>query len=433
MAVRIPLSRLDQGVFHLDQGRAPWSVHFELRVAGRLDETRLSRAVIAAAGRHPLARAQLAAYRSRDRQLHWEIPDQLDRVPLEVVDCPDPDAVAQARSRLLAARLDLATGPPFALTLARRPDGDSLIMHLSHVAADGTSGMLLMSSIARAYAGGDVGPPPASPSEVRELQEDVSAGPKSNAKKPSHSGPHSGVAVAGGQPGGAGLGFCQIRFDKPATAAILGRRVRPATLNDVLVASLAIAIRRHNEASGVEPRTVSVGMPVDLRPPGRAKEIVGNIVWSASVPIFTDEQTDLTVAEAAVAGRTELVKQRRARGDLVELPPGVGTWPIGVLHRAARALISRPVAKATAGRIDTVVLSNLGRFDGELEFGADAGVASEFWWTPPALMPPGTGIGVGAVTINDELFLGLRYCRAQFDARGATRFAQTWRGVLTPA
>jgi NRPS condensation-like uncharacterized protein len=427
--VRIPLSPLDQGLFHLDQGPMPWSCHFEVRVPGRLEERRVRAAAIAAANHHPIARASLAPYRGRDRQLFWEIPDEVDDVAVEVVDCHDDAELAQARSRLLAQRVDLQSGPPFALMLAHHPHGDSLIMNLNHVAGDGTSGLLLLRSIANAYAGIDDTFPPASPSEVRDLQEAVAARPKGDSKQPKHGGPNAGIAVAGGQPGVPGLGFCHLRFDKSATAAIVGRRVHPATVNDLLLASLAIAIRRHNDESGVPVRTVSLGMPVDLRPAGHAREILANVVWAASVPIFADEQADLVVAELAVAERTQLVKARRTRGDLVELPPGLGTWPIGVLHRAARGLIAGPVAKRMADRLDTVALANLGRLDRQFDFGAAAGAATECWCTPPALMPP--GLGFCAVSIDDELFLGMRYCHEQFDAPAAARFAETWRDVLT--
>jgi hypothetical protein len=63
-----------------------------------------------------------------------------------------------------------------------------------------------------------------------------------------------------------------------------------------------------------------------------------------------------------------------------------------------------------------------------LDFGHDAGPATQIWFSPPAQMPMGTGIG--AATMNQELFLAVRFCEAQFDATGAEAFADTWRGVL---
>jgi hypothetical protein len=40
------------------------------------------------------------------------------------------------------------------------------------------------------------------------------------------------------------------------------------------------------------------------------------------------------------------------------------------------------------------------------------------------------GVAVGAAMIDDEIFLTLRYCKAQFHALGAAAFANTWREVL---
>ena len=77
---------------------------------------------------------------------------------------------------------------------------------------------------------------------------------------------------------------------------------------------------------------------------------------------------------------------------------------------------------------DTGALSNLGNLPQPLDFGAGAGAATELWWSPPAGMPP--GISVGAITTNGEMFLTLRYCRAQFDAEGAAQFAADLRKVL---
>jgi hypothetical protein len=84
------------------------------------------------------------------------------------------------------------------------------------------------------------------------------------------------------------------------------------------------------------------------------------------------------------------------------------------------------------GRVaDTAILSNLGNLASPLDFGEGAGAATELWFSPPGQMPLGGGIGVAS--INGELFLTLRYFKAQFDAAGAAAFAHTWREVLLGA
>jgi hypothetical protein len=80
---------------------------------------------------------------------------------------------------------------------------------------------------------------------------------------------------------------------------------------------------------------------------------------------------------------------------------------------------------------DAAVLTNLGRLDAPFDFGDDAGPTIELWATPPVQSPPGVCLGIGAAMMNDELLLTLRYHHRQFDAPGADRFIEAWRGVLT--
>src|SRR2546423_13319010 len=77
------LNLLDELYLHLDRPQEPWGVHFEVDVAGRLDDARLADAIAAAAARHPIARARLARTRATDARYDWEIMDRLGPLPLE--------------------------------------------------------------------------------------------------------------------------------------------------------------------------------------------------------------------------------------------------------------------------------------------------------------------------------------------------------------
>jgi NRPS condensation-like uncharacterized protein len=427
IAVRIPLNPIDQLIFHVDRDETPWSCHFEVRVSGRLDDDRLAVAATTAAGRHPIVGARLAPYRARDRQLYWDTVDPVDSVRIEVVECPDDDAVAEARMRLLNRRIHLDIDPPLALMLAHRPGGDSLILNLNHAAGDGTSGVLLLAAIARAYAGADEGPPAAGPTEVRDLRAEIAWRPKHRVKQEKRPGPTARVAVDGGRRDTTGSGLCQLRFEASLTEEILARRREEATLNDVLVGSLAVAIRRFNDERDVPPAALSLVMPLDMRAPGRAEEIVSNISFPVSLPVLADEQSDLTSAQLAVAERTQVIKARRQAGQLMDLPPMVGGVPVGILHFALPRL-ARLGQRLLASRAEAAVFTNMGRVGTPLDFGVAAGPTTELWLSPPVQMPP--GIAIAAATINGELFVALRYSHQQFDSAGAARFADAWRGVL---
>jgi NRPS condensation-like uncharacterized protein len=199
--------------------------------------------------------------------------------------------------------------------------------------------------------------------------------------------------------------------------------VKPATINDLLLAALAVTIRRFNDQRGVVPGRISLLMPVNLRPAEWSYELVSNIVSMVPVGVPECAQSDLVAAQAAVVERTALLKEQRLAGAMVNMMGMFGIWPAGVRQAAVRWSRGHLVNSA-----DTGALTNLGNLPQHLDFGAGAGVVTELWGSPPACMPPGTG--VGAMTMNGEMFLTLRYCRAQFDAEGAAQFAADLRKVL---
>lgn len=436
MPTLTPLNALDQSILHLDQEPEPWSIHFEVRVRGRLDAERLAAAALKATAKHPLSRARLATHGYWDRHVFWEIPDRVEHLPLEIVECPDDAALADARDRLLSMRVSLDSSPPFALTLAHRPGGDSLIMNLHHAAADGMSAFRLMVSIARAYAGvedpllgadpladrnpaghtGAARTPRARLGRIRQLADQV--------KEARGEGPPTRLARQGGTDGATGYGIHLLKLDPEETEALLAGRRRPASVNDLLVGSLAVAIAKFNAEHGLPPGRISVLMPVSLRPSEWYEEVVANIISFVPVLVSEEEQCDPVTAQLAVESRTRALKDPRISGTMIDILRLIRLLPVGVRHSVARALRG-PVGDRVA---DTTILSNLGTLSLPLDFGEGAGAASEAWFSPPGQMPLGAGIGVAS--LNGEMFMTLRYCRAQFDAAGAAGFAETWREVL---
>src|SRR3954451_17945511 len=174
MGASAQLNILDELYLHLDREDEPWSVQLEVQAEGRIDADRLASATREAAARHPVARARLSDTRGTDIRYHWEIADELEDVPLEVVDCPDDGALECERRRVLAAAPDLTSAPPFTLTLVHSDSGDSLILNLHHAAGDGIGALRLMRSILRAYAGEEDPMPDVDPIEARDIGSIVS-------------------------------------------------------------------------------------------------------------------------------------------------------------------------------------------------------------------------------------------------------------------
>jgi NRPS condensation-like uncharacterized protein len=163
---------------------------------------------------------------------------------------------------------------------------------------------------------------------------------------------------------------------------------------------------------------------VSLRPSECYQEVVANIISFVPVLVAAGEQSDLGAAQLAVASRTRTLKDPHVAGTMIDILRVARIFPVGARHAVTRALRG-PVGERAA---DTTILSNLGVLDLPLDFGPDAGAASEVWFSPPGQMPLGTGIGVASM--DGETFLTLRYCRARFDAEGAEAFMDAWREVV---
>ncbi|HEV2068300.1 MAG TPA: hypothetical protein VGR26_00740, partial [Acidimicrobiales bacterium] len=114
----------------LGPATSAWSLHLEASVTGALDEGRLRKALTVGLGGRP-----------PEHEL------------LEVTDCSDAGSLDAARSELQTRPVAVTDWPPLRGLLARRPDGDVLILNVNHAATDGSGAMAVLHSIARAYAG----------------------------------------------------------------------------------------------------------------------------------------------------------------------------------------------------------------------------------------------------------------------------------------
>jgi NRPS condensation-like uncharacterized protein len=426
MTATAELNILDELYMHLDRPDEPWSVHLEVELDAPADDARFEAAIREAAARHPVARARLADHRGTDVRYRWEVEDELDQVPLEIRRCEDRDELDRVREQLLGFSPPLESAPPFALTLAHHPDGDSLLLNLHHAAGDGLGAVRLMASILRAYAGEEDPGPAVDPLEVRDIGklvgDGVSLGDRLKrgralvehmsrfATSPTR------IAADGGSAERAAYGFELMKLGEEELEAVIAKRTGGATVNDVLLAALGVAIRRWNEGHDGGVDRIALMMPVNLRPGEWRNEVVGNFASYVTVHLAADEQEDLERAIEATAERTRRIKDDGVAGLIVDLLQFPTVLPNGVKRRLQELI------PLTGNRtVDTAVLSNLGRLD------ALPGVRA-VWFSPPGRMPLGASVGVA--TLAGELFVALRYRHALFDARAAAAFAALYREVL---
>ncbi len=415
------LNTLDELYLHLDREDEPWSVHVEIRTERHIDAVRLADAAREAARRHPIARARLGS------DYTWEIADELGDVALEEVNGGE---LSRARERLLGHSPSLDRHGPFELLLAHESDGDVLALNLHHAAGDGLSALRLMASIARAYGREDDPLPPVDPLEVRDvLARSLTGAPAERLARGRAAldylgraaGPPCRIAAAAAT-ASHGYGFELISLEPDEVERARARRVDDATVNDVLLGALAVAVRRWNAGHQGDRRAIYIMMPVNLRPPEWRLDVVGNFASYVSVRIDPGEPANLSTAVTSAAESTQRIKDGGVAGLIVEL-----FAPPTLLPAALKQRMQNLISLTGNLLVDTAVLSNLGRIDAVAQFG-DAGPVRELWFSPPGRMP--LGASFGTVSLGGRLFITLRYRHALFGAAAAREFAELYRETL---
>ena len=425
---RVPFTSLDEAVHLLDTPAEPWSIQLEVRVTGQIEEDRLRAAIPEALSHHPMARAKLLPARRTDKRWTWSITGVPDLDPLKVVDCADDADLDRARAELHSLSVPLAESPPLRLRLARHPRGDVLMINSNHAAFDGFGTLQVLRSIAKAYiheeeVGAGIPLPQARDVDGLTRAEGVAERMRRLRaladKARDLATPPARLASQGGSDE-PGYGIHQISVPVP-------HKPEEATVNDLLLAALNLAIAGWNVEQGTACRRISVLMPVNLRPPEWKNEVVTNFVSETRVVTTpTDRKTPQSLLRA-VADQTHRIKDGESAA-LMELLSKTGRLPLWLKQPLS------PFIWMTGNRlVDTAVLSNLGAVDDEHlpNFGPDAGDVVGLWFSAPARMP--CGLSMGAVTTVGMLHLAFRYRYPLWGPAAAMDFADrfvTELGVL---
>jgi NRPS condensation-like uncharacterized protein len=422
------VTTLDEAFINLG-AKAEMGIQFEVRVQGRLDADRLASALRRAVARHPLARARLAPAPIGALRMDWHVPDAADHLGLEITDEP----ISVVRSRLHSRAPQLSVSPSFQATLVRDDGGDFLMLNLNHATFDGVSAVRLMTSIARAYAGEDdpIGGPPIE--EARDLKamagsrniKDVLPRATKIGKDILDRKRVTRVAADGADPDGTTYGFTPLRLDATETLTVLGLKPQGATLNDLAMAALVLSILRWNrEHHAPIGDSVSIMMPVNMRPMEWQSEVVSNFASYLAIVLPTNIVDDITEAAGVAGTHTRPLKEIGAAGWLVDLLEG-GTWIPAVLKKQLQHLL--PLVQNQF--IESATLSYLGKV--AIPAFGDAGEVTEVWFSPPCLSEQLIPMAVGLAGVGNELFLSIRTNRRHLGDTAAERFARILRQVLT--
>ena len=253
-------------------------------------------------------------------------------MPLRVVDVDTQEELDALRADLQSLSAPLTVSPGFLLVLAHHPDGDWLMINLNHAIADGLSAFRILTSILRHYAGEEDPAPDVDPLAVRDLK--ALAASHSNRERlerlklfaeylvksttPPIRVNRRGVQVR--DPDDApGYGIHLMPFSAEETARFMERRVKPATVNDMMLAALVLTIRAWNLQTGGRTGKVSVMMPVNMRPQEWWFEVVSNFSSYVNVILGEEQQRDFSKATKAVFEQTTRFKEAGAAGTLIDL------------------------------------------------------------------------------------------------------------------
>jgi len=437
----IPFSVIDEAIHLLDVGTAPWSIQLEARIAGSLDEGRLRSAIGEALRHHPMARAAKLPSHLRARLDNWVITRDAALDPLRVVDCPDDESLDAMRAELQGISVPLIESPPLRVVLARNGEGDMLMLNVNHAAMDGFGAMAVLRSIAAAYSSTPEPAPQIEFLQARNWTGQLADRPLSirlrrqlelATRMRDLFAPPARVAGEGAD-NEAGYGFVHTSLSEAETEALVRSRggsgpATPgprATVNDVLLAALHLAIAQWNDQHDARCRRIGVLVPANLRPPEWREEIASN--FSLPARIATSRRNRRTPAGALKAVAAQTRRKKKA---------GMGTAFIALLGETrllplwAKRVMVLGLPLTGNRLVDTAMLSNLGRLDDPPSFGdgPDGGKIEELWFSPPARMPLGLTIGVS--TVAGRIHLVLRYRHRLFDRAAAIRFADLYLGKL---
>ena len=452
---RAALGAVDEFSCYDDSPGEPNNVHLEVMLPGHLEEGAFRAAVAATLGALPRTRARLAPGGPWRPRLEWEFPPAPDLDPVVVTTWRDQSELAHERASFLASAPPLDTSPPLRLLLASGPGGDCVILNAHHAALDGISCLQVLYRVAGNYDGAfehagashDVNAAPGlSGAAARPAEAAAAAGLRTGPAAANRrvlprfaariAPQHANGTHGRGEPG---YGFHLSRWPcVPSVPPHPGPSA--ATVNDVLIAALIVAISEWNESHGVRARPIRVTMPLGGRdtgpdqhrgsggsPPRTSTEdmMLGNLSRLAAVtaqPPRPGSEAGLLIAD--VARQTRHAKENP--GPQIDPLSGAlaAPWcPVAVKRHLLRAALH------TVGRLvcDTSLVSNLGNLADPPRFGPAA--PEQMWFSTSAHMPRGLSLGV--ITTRGRLHVCFRYRRALFDEVAAAEFARLYASALS--
>lgn len=441
-----PFGVVDELCTYHDAPAEPNNVHLEVRLSGHLDPRSLRAAVSAVLAGPLQANARRAAHHPMARHFRWEFPAEPDVDPVSLASWVSEADLDREREAFLACAPPLDIAPPFRLLLAAGPGGDCLILNAHHAAFDGLGCLSLLQSIAHSYGGeaaqathvrsADPGPAPEPDQEAagglsrpRRTSPDARQGTGSRTRGPRRLLPQAMSRIAADRGTGERDGYGYHLMPPLEVDALAPARAQyGATVNDLLVCALIIAVARWNSDHGGHAGPIRITVPVATQvaassPPVDASALRNRSSLAAVTVRWSAGDSDIGELASQVVRQTRLAKSSASpQVDIVS-----GTLAAAPLPAAAKRLLLRSLLRTIGPLVvDTSLLTNLGALADPMQFGSAATTRLAF--STSAHMP--RGLSVGAITIAGHLQVCLRYRHALLDETSAARFATCYTAAL---
>jgi len=217
-----------------------------------------------------------------------------------------------------------------------------------------------------------------------------------------------------------GYGIHQLTVNSKEFRTLNPKKYVAATINDLLLAAMHKSIDSWNRDHGVDAGLIRVQSPVNLRPARWQNEVMGNYIGSFPTNSVVAERESPEALISAIRTQTQYAKETGFGEVMYESMQFQSKMPAFLKDKLMPVLLNS-VSSTSA------CVSNLGLAPKRVEFSQDK-PATELWFSPPAAMPMGVGLGV--MGYSGRLFFSFRYARALFDENAIQKFSDRFRDCV---
>jgi len=394
-----PLNPIDAAWFRMDQAVNPADTLVLLRLETRLDLARLREVVTTRLLRHARFRQRVVESWLGLLRPSWvdDADFDLDRHVLEsALDGPGEDRLRALLQRLCNQRLDLNRSP-WRLWLIDTPEGGSLVfVQVHHCMGDGFALLHVLLSI----ADGDDEAPPRIPQKALRAPSPLRTVGRLVASVWSHLAALVrllGLSFDGATPlSGNAAGERRIAWTSAVTVERIKAlaRARNATLNDVIVAAIAGALRRYILSQSAEIRRIRAIVPVNLRPASEPLELSRGNWFGVVFPELPIDAADAETRLERVKNEMDRIKRSKE--------PAVALAILNLLGRTP-AWLGRAVDRLFSRKASTVI-SNVPGPREPLSIAGQRIADIAFWVAHPASL----ACGLSVISYAGSISVGVR-------------------------